>query len=268
MCCRYRPRVARPKRVLLVCALLITDELVLLPGSVLASLSQSRWWPRGCHCHPVPGGAGAARAAAGAVRSRGSSFPAGSIIPIIIRFLDQGRLLNLAPLALPFRPPALAEGFIRCRRGREIEWKNAGLSPPGWGAGGGARLGLTEGAGPALGGGSDAVSVCPPLCGWGKNPDSGIGAAFQSHLEMVNFFKRTHERLLTGCYFPLALKLKGTLIGLISPIPSGTPALSTFGPFGPNSPSHPILRRFANWRFLLRSFSKFHFIFTKTICQT
>lgn len=37
----------------------------------------------------------------------------------------------MAPLALPFRPPASAEGFISCRRGKEIEWKNAGQSPPG-----------------------------------------------------------------------------------------------------------------------------------------
>lgn len=50
----------------------------------------------------------------GPSRSWGSSFPASSIIPIIIWFLDQGCLLNLAPLALPFRPPASAEGFISC----------------------------------------------------------------------------------------------------------------------------------------------------------
>lgn len=79
---------------------------------------------------------GAAGAGAGAVGSRGSAFPASSIIPIIIWFLDQGCLLNLAPPALPFRPPASAEGFISCRLGKEIEWKNVGQSPRDSGAGG------------------------------------------------------------------------------------------------------------------------------------
>ena len=105
--------------------------------------SQSCWWPRGCCCHPMLGagcrcwgGQEQPERLPGAVRSWGSSFPASSIIPVIIWFLDQGCLLNLAPLALPFRPPASTEGFISCRHKKEIEWKNVGHSPPGrrgWG---------------------------------------------------------------------------------------------------------------------------------------
>lgn len=64
----------------------------------------------------------------------------------------------MAPLALPFRPPASAEGFISCRRGKEIEWKNAGQSPPG-------RRGRGRGY-PASEGPGDA-GTAPAVPGWG-----------------------------------------------------------------------------------------------------
>lgn len=62
------------------------------------------------HCRPHAGGAASI----------------GSIIPIVIRLLHHGFLFILAPLDLPFRPPASALGFIALSRGEEMGWPKAG----------------------------------------------------------------------------------------------------------------------------------------------
>lgn len=142
-----------------------------------------------------------------------------------------------------------------------------GAEPPGMeGAGeggGGARLGLAAGAAPALGDGSDAVSVCPPLCGaLGKPPFWDRRCV----LETFDFFKRIYKHLQTGWYFPLALKLKGTFISLLSPSHREHQRFLYVGLADPILlliPFRSALRTDAS-----SCISSPNFMFTKTICRT
>lgn len=104
----------------------------------------------------------------------------------------------------------------------------------------------------------------------GTTPVLGWALLFQCYFEMVGFFKRICKHLLNSCYFPLALKLKGTFISLLFPLHTRTSPFSILGPSSLNSPaSHHInvLQCFADRCFLLHFFCKFCFIFTKTICH-